>query len=508
MVEDDILYLPAHRLRALFVAKELSPLTVVEMALRRAAAAQKRCNCLTQIFDKWSLAAARLAEDHYQRGTARPLEGIPLLIKSEAALQGSKQDYGSLLYKGSRDKTTDVHIARLLAAGAIPVAKSTVPEFSLLGTTHSILHGITTNPWNDNCSPGGSSGGSGAALALGVAPLATGSDIGGSIRIPAAWSGVVGFKPPYGRVPQRGPWGLDYYCHLGPMARSVRDIALMMDVMAGIDLYDPVSLRDKPDYRLPERVDLKKGDTKIALIRNWGGAFAIDPEIEKNMMAMADGYRQLGAVVEEVDVRLPRDFFYLVWAHTSHVSGASLGELVRGPKRHLFTPYAQAWGDFYHTTTGHDYFLGEEMTVALAQSLAPIFERYQAIMTPTTAAAALPPDYSWRFEKITVRQGGKKREKLIIKRPHHLGPIFNSQSRCPVVAMPSGFITDSQVRGLDQRDAVAKKKAKIKPLSARGMPTGVQLVGRPFCDVETLTLALAYEQTQDWYGKNKRPSLG
>ncbi|MDI9314194.1 MAG: amidase [Hydrotalea sp.] len=497
MKNDDILYLSARRLRQLFLRRELSPVEVMKLSLARADAAQQRCNCLTQIFDKHALASAKQAEANYANNTARPLEGIPLLVKAEAALKGSQQDYGSNLHRGEHDRTTDAHVARLLSAGAVPVAKTTTPEFSLIGFTYSDIHGVTTNPWHNYFSPGGSSGGSGAGLAMGIAPLATGSDIGGSLRIPAAWSGVVGFKPPYGRVPHPGPWGLDYYCHLGPMARSVGDIAMMMQAMAGIDFRDPASVNEKIDYSAiydnPDKVSLR--GVKIAMVVDWGKTFQVDKEIVDNMLAVAKTYQNLGASVSEIDIPLPADFSYLITARLAHSAGAYLGQLVRNKKpAALLTDYARQWGEFSNTTTGLDYFKAEEMTSALAHQLAEVFATYDAILTPTNSKVGAKADGNrWDFKKKKVVEGGVAREKWVSANQPFMTAMFNSQSRCPVVAMPSGFA-----------DIAADKKNSI---AAGRMPTGVQLVGRPFHDVAVLKIAQAYEQTQGWFEGTARPVL-
>ena len=486
MNSDDILYLPAYKLRELFLKKELSPVEVMKLSLQRAEVAQEKCNCLTQIFDKMSLVEAKKSEDNYMKGQARGLEGIPLLLKSEAELKGSKQDFASNLHRGGYDKGTDIHVERLLSAGAVPMAKSTIPEFSLLGLTYSDLHGVTTNPWHDYFSPGGSSGGSGAGLAMGIAPLATGSDIGGSIRIPASWSGIVGFKPPYGRVPQAGPWGLDYYCHMGPMTRSVKDIAMMMEYMAGIDFRDAASVNEKVNYTMPEGEVSLKG-VKIAMVVDWGKIYDVDEQVEANMRAVAKTYEDLGAEVVEMDIALPEDFLYLTMARTAHSSGALTGEVVKDKKlAKLLTDYGREWGAFANTTTGLDYFKGEQMTSAIAEKFAVVFQKYDAILTPMATKVGVKADGdTLKFKKIRENGPMGSREKWILPERYFIGALFNSQSRCPVVAMPSGFAS-----------VAADKK---KGIAAGRMPTGVQLAGRPFHDAEVLKLALAYERTQHWY---------
>ena len=190
---------------------------------------------------------------------------------------------------------------RLLRAGAILFARTTTPEFALLGVTHSDLWGVTRNPWNLDFSPGGSSGGAGAALAAGMTTLADGSDIGGSIRIPASCCGVFGLKPSHGRVPSGGPGSLDSYLAYGPMTRTVADAALMLNVMAGQHHDDPASVPD--ELALPLHPEGIKG-WRIALSMDLG-YFEVDPEVVRNTESAAAALREAGAIVEEV--RMPVD---------------------------------------------------------------------------------------------------------------------------------------------------------------------------------------------------------
>jgi Asp-tRNA(Asn)/Glu-tRNA(Gln) amidotransferase A subunit family amidase len=194
-------------------------------------------------------------------------------------------------------------VERIVAAGGIVHARTTTPEYSCAGFTHSKVWGITRNPWNLEYGPRRSFGGSAAALAAGTTTLATGSDIGGSIRIPASFSGVFGYRPPYGRVPALPPYNLDHYCHDGPLARSVADCILLENVISGPHPTDIVSL--KPDISLPQEYgDIQ--DTRIALSVTLGD-FIVDPDVEESIRAAAEALRQAGAIVEEVESKWRKD---------------------------------------------------------------------------------------------------------------------------------------------------------------------------------------------------------
>ncbi|MGW6461803.1 amidase, partial [Streptomyces sp. NPDC055078] len=242
---NDIAYLPATTALRLFGSGELSPVELMTAVIERAGQAEPVVNAFAEhTFDE-ALRGAHTAQERYARGDARPLEGLPVAIKEEQPIAGRTLREGSMLLRDNRDNTADVThpiVERITAAGGIVHARTTTPEFCAAGFTHTELWGVTRTPWNPEFSSGGSSGGSGAALAAGTAALATGSDIGGSIRIPASFNGIVGFKPPYGRVPGLPPYNLDHYCHDGPMARTVGDCALLQNVIAGRHPVDAVSV--------------------------------------------------------------------------------------------------------------------------------------------------------------------------------------------------------------------------------------------------------------------------
>ena len=288
-----------------FKARELSPVELMQAIIARAEAVEPRVNALADRYFDQALDAAREAEVRYGGRGRRPraLEGIPIVIKEETPIAGQRTTQGSLIYKDYIETRTATVAQRILDAGAIVHARSTAPEFSCAPFTHSRLWGVTRNPWNLDYSPGGSSGGSGAALAAGSTTLANGSDIGGSIRIPASFCGVVGFKPPYGRVPEVAPFNLDHYCHEGPLARTVADCALLENVMAGPDPHDIVSLR--PKLRIPAELRAIAG-WRIALSRDLGG-FTVDQDVAANLGRVADAFREAGATVEEVDLDWRRD---------------------------------------------------------------------------------------------------------------------------------------------------------------------------------------------------------
>jgi len=242
---DDILTLSLTELTERLRARKLSPVDLMESVLGRIDETNGDLNAFVAMRDRESLMAdAKRCEERIQRGEARPLEGIPLGVKDLEHAEGLPNTEGSLIYKDRISDHDDIHVARLKAAGAIVIGKTNAPEFGHTAVTKNLVYGVTRSPWNLERTPGGSSGGSAAAMAGCVCPLVTASDGGGSIRIPASFTGTFGLKPSYGRVP-RGPierWDYDDTTCYGPLTKTVADAALFLDQVAGPSPHDPNTL--------------------------------------------------------------------------------------------------------------------------------------------------------------------------------------------------------------------------------------------------------------------------
>ena len=318
----DLAYLSATEALARFRDRSLSPVELTQALIDRAAVVEPTVNALCVTYFDEALEQARAAEARYMgRGEApRALEGICVGIKDEVPIAGQPCSMGSLLH---RDEIADAP-TRWPSASSPPVAsrtpRTTTPEFSIAGFTHSRLWGVTRNPWNPEYGVGGSSGGTGASLASGTSTLATGSDIGGSIRTPAAWNGVVGFKAPYGRVPQLPPFNMDIYCHNGPLARTVADCALFENVIAGPHPADAAAIA--PRYELPATFEGIAGMRLALCVRpdDW----PVDDDVAAAIRDAAAALEACGATVEEV--AMPG----FGPAHTMALADAHYGQLM-GP---------------------------------------------------------------------------------------------------------------------------------------------------------------------------------
>src|SRR5438132_1041057 len=243
---DEMAFLPATRLLALYRNKQLSPVEVIQGTLRRLEQYESAINAFVLYDPDTAMAMARASEARWQKGQPQgQLDGIPVAIKDTLLARGWPRLLGSRTIDRNQAWDEDAPVpARLRDEGAVFFGKTTTPEFGWKGVTDSPLSGVTRNPWDLERTPGGSSGGSAAAVLAGVCPLAVGTDAGGSIRIPAAFCGIVGFKPTFGRVAVYPPSVFGDVAHVGPMTRNVADAALMLDALMGPDSRDWHSVPD------------------------------------------------------------------------------------------------------------------------------------------------------------------------------------------------------------------------------------------------------------------------
>jgi aspartyl-tRNA(Asn)/glutamyl-tRNA(Gln) amidotransferase subunit A len=461
---NDLHYLPATEALKLFRARKLSPVELLRAVIDRAEKVEPVINAFAETHFDEALAHARGAEASYKKGGQEPraLEGLPVAIKEEAPIKGHKNTLGSLPLRDVVADHTAVFVQRIIDAGGIVHARTTTPEFACAPVTWSKLWGVTRNPWNTAFSPGGSSGGSGASLAAGSTTLATGSDIGGSIRIPASFCGVVGFKPPYGRVPEVEIFNLDHYCHEGPLARTVSDCALLENVIAGPDPSDVVSLR--PKLVIPDSLEAIAG-LRIALSINLG-CYEVDEEVVANTHAAAARLREAGATVQEVS--LPWELAAINRAariHYGTIFGPTMQELY-AQHGDEFTSYARRFVAEAGEISKEDFVKGLELEARIYQPLGKILEKFDALICPTFAVPALPAEYDSVNALDTL-----------------MTVPFNIASRCPVLSIPSGRSRD-------------------------GVPTGLSVVGKTYDDVTVFRVAAAHERLFPWLDEPaRRPAL-
>lgn len=461
----DLHYLSATDALARFAAKTLSPVELMEATIARAKAVEPTINAFTYTHYDEAMDQAKASEARWARGEPMGcLDGLPVGIKDESFIQGKPTSNGSLIMKDFVAEHTSVMNQRILDEGGIVHARTATPEFSCAGFTHSRLWGVTRNPWNTDFTPGGSSGGTAASLAAGTSAIATGSDIGGSIRIPASCCGLVGYKPPYGRNPDDPPLNLDFYCHTGPLARTVSDAILLQNVMSGPSPLDIASLY--PKLVLPTEYPDIRG-WKIAFSMDLG-SFTVSEEVQKNTRAALDVFRSLGAEVVEVDLGWGDEVQVACMAYLTHLFGGALSEMLE-QQGDLMTDYCRHFAEQALTSTAKDFVHSLEVAGETYMKLGPLLEDYDILICPTTAIPAVPAEFTQ--ESLTI-EGTQVRPELgwVLTTP------FNMLSRCPVISLPSGF-------------------------GASGVPTGLQIVAPTYRDETAFQAAMAYEAAMGgWYG--------
>lgn len=458
--------MPASEALDLFRQKRLSPVELMQAVIARAEAVEPRINAFTYTYFEEALDAARKAEAKYAAGRRTgALEGLPVGIKDESYIKGKPTSNGSLTMKDFVADHTSIINERILRAGGIVHARTATPEFSCAAYTHSRLWGVTRNPWNPEFTPGGSSGGSAASLAAGTSALCTGSDIGGSIRIPASTCGLAGFKPPYGRNPDDPPFNLDFYCHTGPLARCVEDARLLQNVISGPHPHDISTLR--PKLRLPGAVRPTAG-WKVAYSPDLS-CFEVDSEVRRNTENALDVFRALGAEVEEVDLRWSEDVVTAGLTYLEHLFGAFLSQTLDEHADEL-TPYARQFAERGKASRSTDFVWSLNVAGQMYMTLGPILEKYDILVCPTCALPAVKADFD--HSRDTVEINGKPVNPMI---GWVMTMPFNTMSRCPVMTLPSGR-------------------------AQNGVPTGIQIVGKTYRDVDVFRAAAAFESAAgEWF---------
>ena len=475
MSDQDLCYLSADAAIAAFKAKTLSPVELMTAVIAQAEKVKDSLNHFTYTHFDEAMDQARASEARYAKGAPLgSLDGLPVGIKDESYIKGKPTSNGSLIMKDFVAEETSTGNARIMAEGGIVHARTATPEFSCAGVTWSKLWGVTRNPWNPAMTPGGSSGGTASSLAAGTSTVATGSDIGGSIRIPASTCGLVGYKPPYGRNSDDPPFNLDFYCHTGPLARTVKDTIRLQNVMCGPSPTDIASL--KPKLVLPSDYAPIKG-WKIAYSPDLG-SFEVDPEVRKNTEAALQVFRDLGATVEEVDLGWGANVPEACMGYLNHLFGGYLSTLLAEHGDEM-TSYCRHMCEQAMGSSAQDFVATLEVAGQMYNTLGPILEQYNVLICPTTGLPAVPAGFDPANDEVRIN--GKVVEP-------NLGWVmttpFNAMSRCPVLSVPSGH-------------------------AANGVPTGIQIVGRTYEDADVFQAALAYETALGgWFGDaTKRPNI-
>ena len=463
-VSGDLCEVEAVEVARLVRERQVSAAEVVEASLDRMAALEPLLHAFCTPTPEVARAQARAVDDQLARGEpVGPLAGVPLGIKDMQLTKGIRTTFGSRLFADFVPDEDEPAVARVLAAGAVCLGKTNVPEFAFSSVGHNPLFETTTNPWNPALTPGGSSAGSAAAVAAGECSLAFGTDRAGSIRIPAAHCGIFGFKPSRGVVPSAG--SDDFMTATGPLARTVADAALMLSVIAGYDDRDPWSVPLPPtDW---QALDDGIAGLSIGLSLDWGYA-PVEPVVREVVSEAASVFElDLGCTVEVAEAGWsdPWDAFLAL-----AVAGIDLAGLRRTvvDRRAEMTPHVVA--AIEHPWSAEDVTNANLVRKELYERLRVLHRRFDLLLTPTVA---VPP-----FGLLV--QGPEKIDGRMVEPLEWIPFTFPANmTGQPAASLPAGFTPD-------------------------GLPVGLQLIGRRFEDTTVLRASAAFERAAPWHVQRPR----
>ncbi len=468
MSHEELGFCSAVELAAMMRRRAVSPVEVMRATLARIERFNPALNAFVTVQSEEAMCSAAKAEDALMRGECwGPLHGVPLHVKDNLFVAGSRTTFGSKLTETNVTTEDCPAVERLRQAGMIVVGRTNTPEQGWKGVTDNRVFGITRNPWNAKLTPGGSSGGASAAVAAGLGPIGLGTDGGGSLRIPASFSGVFGFKASFGRIPNWPGSGGAMLRHIGTITRTVADMAVALDVLAGPDPRDLLSLPATGEcYSV--NLDCGLRGKRIAFSPNLGYA-RVDPEVAAICQRAAGRFAEAGAIVEPVqlDWRDPYDawsvFFFGTAAASLEKKLPTHGELLDPGLRRVAEAGLKLRGvDFANALAARH---------ELWEKVRRVYERCDLLLCPTLPV----PPFAVGQDDADPIDGEK------------LGPLqwtrftypFNLTGQ-PAASVPAGW-------------------------TKFGLPVGLQIIGNRFADLLVLQAARAWEQIQPW--SHRRPKL-
>ena len=466
MASSDLMFTPAGDLAARVRGGELSARELVQASLDRIAALDGDLNAFVEVDGEHALAAA----DEIQPGDVRPFAGVPIAIKSNVPVEGLCMDFGSKFLAGHRPGHSAYLVRRLREAGFVVVGVTNMPEFGILPTTEPRHSGVTRNPWDRGRTPGGSSGGSAAAVAAGLVPVAHGNDGGGSIRIPASCCGLVGLKPSRGRISKGPDLGDSFLVSDGVLTRTVGETATLLDVLAGYEVGD-ANWAARPVEAYSTSVRRDPGRLRIAITTANPLEVDVDPECVRGMHQAAELLSSLGHEVEEAAPLMPgKDglaLFISVFGPAVAL-GISYGELLAGrpPDDDEIEPLSRAILDQALHTSSVGYLGAVAQLQALARAIVAFFAEYDLLLTPGLAERPLA---------IGDCTGYGEKPMADLARSGAFTPftaLFNITGQ-PAISVPIGFGEDN-------------------------LPTNVQIAGKPLGEDTLLQVAAQIEAARPW----------
>ena len=442
--------LPAVDLLDLYARRDLSPVEVMRSVIARVAACEPKLKALYAFDPEAALREAQASESRWLKGEARPLEGVPATLKENIATRGTPVPLGTAARPLDPAAEDAPPAARLREDGVIVFAKTTMPDYGMLSSGLSSFHPLTRNPWDLSKNPGGSSAGAGAAAAAGYGPLHLGTDIGGSIRLPAGWCGVFGLKPSFGRIPIEPP----YYGRVaGPMTRTVEDAALMMRSLSRPDVRDTMSL---PPQDLPWLdLGIEVRGLRLGVMMDAGVGLDLDPEVRGAVEMAARTFTAAGAVIEPMAPFITRamldgldDFWrQRAWAEIGLLTEAERGRIL---------PYILAWAEGGRSLTGLQVYEGMNQMMVMRHAAVAACATFDFVLSPVSPVAAFAAELASPLHDP--------------ERPfEHIGyTVAFNMSDQPAASINAGY-------------------------TRSGLPIGLQIVGQRFDDLGVLRLSRAFE---------------
>lgn len=448
---------------------EFSPFEVASAVFDRIDAVDDRLNAFRVLDRDEAMAAAARSTERWLKGVPlSPIDGVPTSIKDLFAVKGMSNRKGSLTTPDTPDPEDAPTVARLRNAGAVILGKTNTPEFGWKGVTDSPAEGPTRNPWNTERTPGGSSGGASAAAAAEMGVLHLGTDGGGSIRIPAAFAGVFGHKPSFGRVPYFPPSPMGTLAHAGPLTRTVADSVLMLNVMMGEDPQDWYTQPSGPVHLAALSGGVK--GMKVAYSPALGHA-TVDGEVAASVAEAARLFAEMGAEVEECDPFTddPVGIFNTLWQSGAY---GALRNLPPDQRAKLDPGLSKVLDDATGISLG-DYMDAQRDRAGFSSAVKVFMSKYDLLLTPTLAVPAFGVD------RLVPEGWAEDAQNSWVAWTPFSYPFNLTQQ--PACSVPCGFTKD-------------------------GLPVGLQIVGRMFDDATVLRAAQAYEDANPLY-RHHRPEL-
>ena len=452
--------LSAIELSAAYASGALSPVQATQAVIEQIARQEPQLNALYAYDPEAALAQARASQARWQAGAPlSPLDGVPGTLKENIATRGCPMPVGSAATELLPMAEDSPPAARWRAAGLVLLAKTTMPDYGMLSSGLSSFHALARNPWDISKNPGGSSAGAGAAAAAGYGPLHVGTDIGGSVRLPAGWCGLVGLKPSAGRIPIKPPYAGRV---AGPMTRTVADCAALMAVLSRPDWRDATSLPPQDIAWRQLQRDLK--GLKIGLLLDAGWGLAVTPETRDAVLAAARAFEGAGAIVEPLapfSTRAMIDGLDRFWRMRSWLDLHALPEA----RRAKVLPYIRDWVATAAGLSAADVFTGYSQMAALRDAAVSACQPFDYVLSPTSPV----PSYAAEWASPT-NDPALPFEHIAFTVPHNM-------SEQPALSINCGF-------------------------TASGLPIGLQIIGQRFDDLGVLQMGLAWEQLRpamrDW----------